>query len=391
MRRTLFVAVALAGCSASQPTTELHSSLTRITNPNVPTTDSAALVSGMTTFAANLHRTLATASGNLFYSPYSISIDLAMFSDNANTGTQASIAATLDFTLPEAQLDPAFDALDLALESRQGKQVTGGSGQQLKTANAIWSAYQPPATYLNTLAQYYGAGVLVGQTAGEAISQWQQSNKGSLPALPFQLAEPCDNAVVNLVTLDAAFDQPFDPNATQPADFRRLDGTTVSVPFMNGVISLPYAAQSGVRTVQLPYAGGALSLLIVVPDDLATFEANLGGDGITNLVQSLSPTTVQLSLPKFTFKSSWSVLDQLQQMGLQLQTGGVSQIWHSAEIVTSENGTQAAAMTVYSHSPSAVLQGTPFTIDQPFLLFIRDSGTGAVVFAGRIVDPSQTG
>jgi serpin B len=379
--------LAAIGCGSPSPSSgppEARSSLARITAPNVPAADLTALIDGNTQFATTLHRALAASTtGNMFYSPFDISLDLAVTSVIASG---AAIAPVLDFTLPPAQLNPAFDQLDLTLTGLQGA-TTSGSGQQVSLANAFWSATTTEQATLDTLAQYYGAGVLQGVDPGQAIDSWQATQPG--PKLPYRLAGPADLAVVSLISFDAAWKQAFDPAATAPGTFHKPDGSAASVPFMNQEASLAVQT-SGTRAVQIPYDGGSLSLLVIVPDDLASFEAGLTPEVIDSVIQGLSAQTINLSLPKLTFQSSQSVLPTLQSLGLPLDSGHY-QIWHSARIDVSEAGTQASGMTTFSHTPNAVQTPVPFTVDSPFLFFIRDGGTGTILFTGRIVDPTQTG
>jgi serpin B len=378
------------GCGSATPSNqELRSNLSRVTDPNVPAGDLSTLVGDNTTFAAAFHRTMATAAtGNLFYSPFDISLDMAMVSVVlGGSNTAGGIASALDLSLPPAQLNPAFDQLDLILTGIQGK-TERGNGAQITIGNAFWSMAKPDTGSLDTLAQYYGAGVLQGNDPQQAIEDWQSTQPG--PKLPFQLASPTDLAVVSALSFDGAWQQAFDPAKTQPAAFTRLDGSTVTVPFMSQVQMLATETQTGARAIDIPYDGGSLSILIVVPDDLPSFEAQLTPQVIAGVVQGLATGNVSLTLPKFTLQSSTSVLPALQSLGLPLDSGHW-QVWHSAQVQVSEAGTQASALTVTSHTPNAVVTPVPFAVASPFLFFIHDHTTGTIVFTGRVVDPTAGG
>jgi serpin B len=358
----------------------------RITAPTVPAGDVATLVAGNTSFATALHQQLATQSGNLFYSPYSISLNLSEV--NASGSQPAALATALDFGLPQDRLNAAFDALDLDLTSITGK-TQSGAGFQFEETSASWGTLAAPQSYVTTLEQFYGTQILSGTDPGQTLQTWQTAGSPG-PQLPVSLIGACDGFLVTLVNFDAAWQSPFVASNTQPGPFTTQAGGTVTVPFMSQTATFSFES-SGTPAIELPYGGGRLSMLIALPDDLATFEASLTPSTIAGLLAGLAPTNVQLSLPKFSFTDGWSVLGLLQQLGLELSGGGTWEIFHSAEIQVSETGTQATAVTTTSHSPSAIAASTPFAVNKPFVYFILDQTTGTVLFIGRIVDPTQTG
>jgi serpin B len=378
----------LLGCGKSfdeaKPPGEAQSSLPRVQAVNVAPADVSALVAGNSGFATSLYRQSSGTSGNALFSPYGISFNMAMLREGVSATKKAGIDSTMGFASSDAQLDPAFDALDLQLEAISGK-TASGSGQQFLTAGAVWSAMTPSSTWLDTLAQYYGAGVLQGPDPAQAISDFLTTVPGAA-GLPFELAEPCDLALVSVVHLDAAWKTSFDATATAPATFHRLDGSVVSAPTMSLTTELPVATTSP-RAVELPYDGDALTMLIVVPDDLATFESTLGPSTVSDVVARLGTQNTALALPKFSFQKSLSVLSAMQAMGLPLDSGHW-QIFHSSKISVDESGAIATSSTVTSNTPSVVLTPTPFAVDHPFVFFIRDRTTGSLLFIGRVADPT---
>ena len=134
----------------------------RATPPPEGESDRPELVAGNSAFAFDLYQALRTGDGNLFYSPYSISQALAMTYAGAEGETKQQMADTLSFTLPDDQLHPAFNALDLELASR-GEAQHGSEAYrfQLNIANAIWGqqGYAFLPEFLDVLAQNYGAGM----------------------------------------------------------------------------------------------------------------------------------------------------------------------------------------------------------------------------------------
>ncbi|HUT96837.1 MAG TPA: serpin family protein, partial [Dehalococcoidales bacterium] len=125
----IMVVVGLGACSQAAGGELIQSDEPRDMAPQVSAPDLKALVDGNSAFAFDLYRQLKDEEGNLFYSPYSISLALAMTYSGARTETEAQMADAMRFTLPQNRLHPAFNALALELDSRgQGAQGKDGEG-----------------------------------------------------------------------------------------------------------------------------------------------------------------------------------------------------------------------------------------------------------------------
>ena len=152
---------AATGCRPAGPDIA-HADRPRDPSPGATASDQAAVSGGNNAFAFGLYQAVRPAEGNLFFSPYSLSTALAMTYAGARGDTERQMAATLHFALPQAQLHPAFNALDLALTGAgQAGPAQAQADFQLRIANAVWaqSNYEFKPDYLGVLAQNYGAGV----------------------------------------------------------------------------------------------------------------------------------------------------------------------------------------------------------------------------------------
>ncbi|MFN2167973.1 MAG: serpin family protein, partial [Anaerolineae bacterium] len=270
-------------------TTTLLSTKQRQTDPTTTAVDLAALVSGSTAFALDLYQTLSTAAENLFYSPYSISVALAMTYAGAREETEGQMADALHFALPQERLHPAFNALDLALARRgQGARGKDGGGFRLNIVNALWGqeGYYFLANFLDTLAQNYGAGLRLLDFAGapdaarREINHWvSDETEGRIEDLiPPGLIDGLTRLVLtNAIYFNAAWARPFPEHRTEDGPFYLLDGSQVPVSMMRQTESFAYAAGPGWQAVELPYDGRELAMLLLLPDagQFATFEAAL--------------------------------------------------------------------------------------------------------------------
>ena len=67
----------------------------------------------------------------------------------------------------------------------------------------------------------------------------------------------------------------------------------------------------------------------------------------------------------------------------------ISDVFHQAFIAVDEHGTEAAAATAVVLTAGAIPDTPiPFTVDRPFIFFIRDV-TGLVLFVGQVGDPTS--
>lgn len=425
MNRTFFAVFAVLVTaalllSACGPSPVAESRLERVSEPDVPASDLQGLVGGNTAFAFDLYQAVRPGTGNLVYSPYSISLAFAMVYGGARGETAAQMADVLHYTLPEAQFHPAFNALDLDLAARpdQAADVDEEDRFELTIANATWGQEGWPflSEYLDLLALNYGAGMRLAdfenapESARRQINDWvsDQTKKRIKDIIPPGAIDPSTRLVLaNAIYFKATWQYEFDPNETSDAPFYLLDDEAVSVKMMrmDAGKNYAYAAGNGWQAIALPYKGGLTEMLVIVPDagNFEAFESALTAEAYNEIVSALTPQQVLLSMPKFTFESQYGLSDTLVQMGMsdafdpsRADFSGmdgqrvlyISSALHKAFIAVDEEGTEAAAATVVIMAMSAMpVEGIELTIDRPFFYVIRDVPTGAILFMGRVVDP----
>jgi len=395
----------------------IQSEKQRITSPEVGEADLTTLVSGNSAFAFGLYQALRDEDGNLFYSPYSISLALAMTYAGARGETAQQMADTLHFTLSQDRLHPAFNSLDLELGQRgQGAKGKDERGFRLNIVNAIWGQkdYHFLATFLDTLAENYGAGLRVLDFTEEpeksriVINDWvREETEGRIKdLLPPDSVHPLARLILtNAIYFNAAWQYPFEENATKDEPFYLLDGGEVSVPMMRQEKFLGYAQGEGYQAVELPYDGRQLSMVILLPQagNFETFEKSLDAQRVDAIIKNLGSSQVILTMPRFEFESSFSLGESLAAMGMPDAfsenanfsdlTGNrdlfIAEVIHKAFVSVDEAGTEAAAATAVimptAAPPGAIVE---VTIDRPFIFLIRDIETGAILFVGRVVNPS---
>jgi serpin B len=396
----------------------LESDKERITSPDILTDEQASLVEGNSDFAFELYQALKGKDGNLFYSPYSISLALAMTYAGARGETADQMAAVLKFMLEQERLHTAFNWLDAELASRgEGAEGKDGEGFRLNIANAIWGQkdYEFLSDFLDVLAENYGAGLRILDFINETeqsritINDWiSDQTEGRIEDLIPQGAIDALTRLVltNAIYFNAAWAYPFDEEMTADSPFYLLDGGQVIVPMMKQTESFGYAEGEGYQAVELPYDGDELSMVILLPEsgNFEVFEEGLQVQQVSDIISSLQPTEVALTMPQIEFDSEFSLKDTLAGMGMRDafspddadfsgMTGNpelfISDVIHKAFVAVDEAGTEAAAATAVIVGATAIPEESPVevTIDRPFIFLIRDIETGAILFVGRVLNP----
>ncbi|MHB1120652.1 MAG: serpin family protein [Bellilinea sp.] len=429
---TAILTLAAAGCApqsaapTDEPTPEspmetpmtqeinLKSDLPREEPSQTALSNMAALSGSNIAFALDLYQQLRSQDGNLFYSPFSISLALAMTYAGAQGDTESQMASAMHFDLPQEDLHPAFNALNTTLNGRVGEE--GQPGFKLNIANALWGqqgfAFSPE--FLDLLAVNYGAGMQAvdyaqSEAARKTINDWvEDQTEGKIKDLiPANALNALTRLVLtNAIYFNAAWLNPFDEKATTEESFDLLDGSEVKVPMMRQTESFGYIKAEDYQAVELFYEGRQLSMVILLPDEeqFADFEQSLDAAQLQSTLDQLAVQRLDLSMPKFKIESSFGLAATLAAMGMPDafdvnkadftgMTGKpdlhITDVVHKAFVNVDEEGTEAAAATGVIMGLKSMPTGEPIRVevDHPFLFLIRDAETGAVLFMGRVVQP----
>lgn len=411
-----FLALSLLLSACGPSASIAKSDLQRVTAPETPPGDIQALVENNNKFAFDLYGSLQTQDGNLIYSPYSISLALAMTYAGTRGETESQMAQTLRF-LQQDRLHPTFNALDLQLTERSKTQSNEETPLQLNIANAVWAEQTYPflPSFLDTMALNYGAGVRLAdfvnryEEARLEINNWvrDRTEDRIKDLIPEGVLDTNTRmALVNAIYFKGDWLAPFNPESTQDAPFHLLEGSEVTVSMMNQDTLIPYATGDGWQAVELAYQGQTAAMDIIVPDEgrFGEIETSLDHETVSTILSSLQPTSVTLALPKFKYESEFGLADQLKTLGMtdafdpdRADFSGmserndlhISEVVHKAFVAVDEKGTEAAAATaVIVGVTSAPVFDVILTIDRPFMFLIRDIPTGQILFIGRVLNPA---
>ena len=357
-------------------------------------------------FATDLYARLAAKEqGNLFFSPFSLSTALGMTYAGAGSTTAQEMAKALRF--PKGDVHGGFR--DLLAELAKVRDC------ELAIANRLWGqrdfSFKP--AFLE-LTRSYGAPLerldfAKSEEARVTINHWVEDQTRSrirnlLPGGVINLNTKL--VLTNAIYFKGAWQRPFKAAATSPAPF--WTGTKeVEASLMKTQAGFAYAEDEGAQLVRLPYKGG-LEMLVVLPREkngLAALEKRLTAEWLSARLAGASSRPVMLFLPRFKAEYAFVANDALGKLGMRKAFSGsadfsgmtgskgiyISAVVHKAFVEVNEEGTEAAAATavvVSARSMHRPQEPVVFRADHPFVYLIRDPRTGAILFLGRVVDPS---
>ena len=309
---------------------ETRSDKERVTDLAVPDSDVATLVGGNSAFAFDLYHALGEKDRNLFYSPYSISVALAMTYAGARGETERQMADTMHYRLSQDKLHNALNSLDLDLASR-GKNSGFEDSERIRLniANAIWgqAGYQFAPDFLDLLASSYGAGMRTvnfaeaPEEARKAINDWvaESTEDRIRDLIPKKgITEQTRLVLANAIYFKAAWHSPFPEGATRDRTFHLLDGAAVQTQMMTQTASFGYLQGDGYQAIDLLYRGEKMSMTVLVPDEgkFSQFEVALDADNVSSILKNMRTERLDLTMPLFDFESHVSLKETLKAMGM---------------------------------------------------------------------------
>jgi serpin B len=250
------------------------------------------------------------------------------------------------------------------------------------------------------------------------INQWveQQTDNKIQNLLGPGTVTPLSRLILtNAIYFKAAWADQFSKNATENEDFHLSAGKTIQAPTMHNSEGYYYSKGPSFQALLMPYEKNEISMLILLPDNvdgLPALERSLTASNLDKWMASLNyADRVVVSLPSFKITQQFELSSTLEGLGMKTafdpnsadfsaMTGNkslvISAAIHKAYIDVDENGTEAAAATAVvmemaTAMPSQYAPPPPiiFTADHPFLFLIRENASGAILFMGRVTDPTK--
>jgi len=362
------------------------------------------LIEANTRFAFGILRRLADEQGkNMFISPLSILLALAMTYNGAGGATSLAMAEALEFAgLAPEQLNRGFRDLMRSV-------VDADEQVEISIANSIWyrPGYRVGEAFLQTNRSYYRAEVreLDFSTPGalEAINGWIDSaTRGKISRMLDRIPADVMMYLINAIYFKGDWRHRFAEADTREEPFALETGATKQVPMMHMRQRLEHARAGNHALLRLPYGRQALAMYILLPDEGQSLDRIVGqidDRSWAALKSALAAEEVALALPRFEVEYEKNLVDVLSAlgMGIAFEPGAdfsgidrevfISEVRHKAVIRVDEEGSEAAAATVVAMTRSAPAPAIPFIVDRPFFFAIADERTGSILFMGKVCEP----
>jgi serine protease inhibitor len=381
-----------------------------------------ALVAAANDFGFRLYNQLAAKDGskNLFISPTSVELALAMTYNGARGDTQQGMAKALGIGDMKLEDFNKANASLMKVLSNPDPKVT------MSVANSLWGrdGVKFSEDFLARNKDFYGAKVesidFSSPDSADKINNWVKENTGGMIKKLVDYSSVRDALMVlaNAIYFKGKWTLPFDPIDTKPADFTLLDGTQKNFPMMENTDKFGYLETDQFQAIVLPYGDKLVQCVVFLPKPdvkLADFTKGLTGKQWAEWSKQFVSRKGTIMLPRFRAEYSASLTDSLGKLGMAKafsadadlmgmiseadagKLGGkpfITDVVHKTALEVDEEGTRAAAATGVVVGVTAVpMPESPFVmrVDHPFLLAITDRPTGAILFLGTIVEPQQLG
>ncbi|MGC8495139.1 MAG: serpin family protein [Syntrophobacteraceae bacterium] len=362
------------------------------------------LAKGNNAFAVQVYGELAGKAGNIFFSPCGISMALGMTYAGARGDTAKEIKRALDFQFDQTRLNEAFKSYNRELMDSVDR-----SGQKLRIANALClTRGNVSKPYKDILRKFYDAEVFSGGL--NPINRWvKRKTEGKIPNILKELNPNSVCVILNAIYFNGTWKTRFSKKRTREAPFAVSSTKQATVPLMYRRGNFKMLVEKGFKAVSIPYAGGDLSMVVLLPDapsGLGGLEKQLGAASLGKWLSGLDKQhdrKIDLYLPKFTLDTGYNLKPLCMRMGMRSAfsrnadfsaMGGrkgdlwISQIQHKVFLKVNERGTEAAAATAVEIVTKSMPSYPQFRADHPFIFLVRDDRTGMILFMGRMSDPT---
>ncbi|MEI6137908.1 MAG: serpin family protein [Mariniphaga sp.] len=397
----ILIVISLSGCTKSVEPDQVPGDI-------VLTQKSAELISADNSFTFKLlNKIPANSTKNVMVSPLSISLALSMALNGAETTTKTSIINTLGFSgLSVDEINQIYLDLITALKQADPKVV-------MNVANSIWikKSYPVLDPFLTTNQKYFDATItrlVFDLTALNTINGWvNEKTNSKIPKILDQISADEIMFLINAIYFNGQWKIQFDKTKTLNETFTLSSGGSVSAPMMKGKELFGYSVQTGYKALKMTYGRGKFGMTLLLPDDGKTPEqilSQLTPSAFVALENTLSTTVkTDVWLPKFKFSYDIDLKEILSALGMSIAfVDGqadfskinstdklfITKVKHKTFIDVNEEGTEAAAVTSIGIGVTSIGPSEPiFHATKPFLFFITEEDTQAIIFTGKVENP----
>jgi len=283
----------------------------------------------------------------------------------------------------------------------------------MNVANSIWikKSYPVLDPFLTTNQKYFDATItrlVFDLTALNTINGWvNEKTNSKIPKILDQISADEIMFLINAIYFNGQWKIQFDKTKTLNETFTLSSGGSVSAPMMKGKELFGYSVQTGYKALKMTYGRGKFGMTLLLPDDGKTPEqilSQLTPSAFVALENTLSTTVkTDVWLPKFKFSYDIDLKEILSALGMSIAfVDGqadfskinstdklfITKVKHKTFIDVNEEGTEAAAVTSIGIGVTSIGPSEPiFHATKPFLFFITEEDTQAIIFTGKVENP----
>lgn len=375
--------------------------------PNVINTDLNKLIVANNDFGFQLLSWLVEHDNgkNVFISSFSVAIALAMTYNGAEGQTRKALAELLGLTGFGLQQINKVNADFMSMQDGIDPKV------QLAIANSIWVRIGTTLSpdFIQQIKDYYAGEVasldFEHPDAADIINKWvaDKTHEKIRELVTPPLVRPAILILINAIYFKGIWANQFDKERTAERDFHRLDGSHKPCPMMSRSGHYDYYETNEFQAVGLPYGAGRISMYIFLPKptySISDFQKVLTSKNWQKWMGRFDNIKGDITLPRFRIEYGQDLLEGLMALGGDEIAGVdfagmgagpmlISNVIHKTVVEVNEEGTEAAAATAVVIIRGMLPEPFTLTVDRPFFTAIRDNTTGAVLFTGFILDPTQ--
>ncbi len=369
-----------------------------------------SLINSLNDFSFDFYRYISSnEDDNIFFSPYSIFVALSMAYEGARDNTSKEMQNVLNVLQNDSVTLGTFGKVYNLLNQNQ-------RGYTISTANAFWAHedYEFLQDYLYMLKNYYIAEAneldfAKNVEAAETINNWiEEKTHDKIQDMidASMLSEMTKLVLTNAIYFKGLWASPFDPDNTFENDFELINENMVNVEMMSQESDFNYTETDDLQILELGYAGNDLSMIIILPkeNNISVAESAINIQNLSNWKNDFYEIEINVQIPKFKFEKKYILNDLLREMGIiDAFIPGIADFsgmdgtrylfigtaLHQSFVEVNEEGTEAAAATAIIMEATAIPEYKEFIADHPFMFLIQHKETGAILFMGKVLDPSN--
>jgi serine protease inhibitor len=374
------------------------------------------IIAANTRFAFKLFAALVQqdSGANIFISPASIALALAMTYNGARGETAQAMAYTLEFG------ELSLDAINQANAELKALLVQQQPHVALAIANSLWArqGVEFSSEFMQRNTEFYAAEIVeldfAASSAVARINDWvRQQTNDKIAKIIDDIPGAAILFLINAIYFKGDWTKTFDKAQTRPGSFTLRDGTQQQHPMMTQSGDYRYFENADVQAISLPYADGRLSMYIFLPapqSSLAAFQATLNAANWDGWMRQFHSKEGRIVLPRFRLEYEVTLNQALSALGMAIAfapqsadfsgmvataaTGPrlcIDEVKHKTFVDVNEEGTEAAAITAVIMTRASFTAKRKFSmvVDRPFFCAIRDDQSGTILFMGSVSEPKS--